>query len=208
MDLFIITIISIIVSIFIFYLMKYLVFRNENIIEEYGFVIDRKICNKIYLFASIWFSLIINWYFTDNIYTLKVINSIITIYLIMIWIIDSKYQIIFDDSLIILSILFILGILYLNWDLLDRILAMIIGFIIMLLLTILTRGAIGGGDVKLVAVLALWLGLDKLWPMLVWGFLIGGIFGVFLLIFRRKRKHEYFAYGPCLILGAILQLIG
>ena len=47
-----------------------------------------------------------------------------------------------------------------------------------------TRGWIGGGDAKLAAATALWLGFDHLMPYLVYASLFGGALTLLLLQFR------------------------
>ena len=75
------------------------------------------------------------------------------------------------------------------------------------LLLALFRSGLGLGDVKLTAVIGLWLGWFDPW-MLVFGLCIGvflgGIAALFLLITRRASRKDPMAYGPYLIAGALL----
>lgn len=67
----------------------------------------------------------------------------------------------------------------------------------------------GGGDVKLSVVLGLftaYLGWDVLVSAIVLGFLIGGLAGVVLLVFRLRSMREHFAFGPPLTVGAYLAI--
>jgi prepilin peptidase CpaA len=48
-----------------------------------------------------------------------------------------------------------------------------------------SRGWIGGGDAKLMAAAALWLGCDSLLVYLVWTALLGGGLALLLLTYRR-----------------------
>lgn len=57
--------------------------------------------------------------------------------------------------------------------------ALILGFIVF------TRGWIGGGDAKLMAAAALWVGLDHLLPFVFWTALLGGALSIVLLTYRR-----------------------
>ena len=60
-----------------------------------------------------------------------------------------------------------------------------------------SRGWIGGGDAKLAAATALWLGFDHLLPYLVYASLCGGALSLLLLQFRRAplpawvARHEW-----------------
>ena len=57
--------------------------------------------------------------------------------------------------------------------------ALLIGF------AMFARGWIGGGDGKLLAAAALWLGLDHLLPFLFWTAALGGLLSLVLLAYRR-----------------------
>ena len=48
-----------------------------------------------------------------------------------------------------------------------------------------SRGWLGGGDAKLLAAAALWLGFGNLMPFLVWTAIFGGALAVILLMYRR-----------------------
>ena len=66
---------------------------------------------------------------------------------------------------------------------------------------------IGMGDVKLCAVIGLWLGWHSPW-MLAYGFVMGvliaGVVALALLATRRVSRQDSIAYGPYLIAGAFL----
>lgn len=73
----------------------------------------------------------------------------------------------------------------------------------------LSRGrAMGFGDVKLAGVLGLLLG----WPEIVLGLLLafisGAVWGITLLLFRRANWQDPVPFGPFLLLGAVLAMIG
>ena len=81
-----------------------------------------------------------------------------------------------------------------------------IGGILFLVLAILTRGGIGGGDIKLIAALGLWLGSSQLLDVIVMGLIAGGIGAFLLMKFAHKKKTDTFAYGPFFTVAALLQL--
>ena len=81
-----------------------------------------------------------------------------------------------------------------------------IGGILFLVLAILTRGGIGGGDIKLIAALGLWLGSSQLLDVVAMGLIAGGIGAFLLMKFAHKKKTDTFAYGPFFTVAALLQL--
>ncbi|MDY4919912.1 MAG: A24 family peptidase [Phascolarctobacterium sp.] len=75
---------------------------------------------------------------------------------------------------------------------------------LMLLIYWLARGGMGEGDVKLAAVLGLWLGVEQGLVGLLLAFISGAIFGL-LLLFRSKASAEHvLPFGPFLCLGAVI----
>ncbi len=80
-------------------------------------------------------------------------------------------------------------------------------FLLYLILAIASRGGMGMGDVKLAAVLGLYLGFLG-WGNLLVGafaaFVFGGVFGLFLIIVRRAGRKSAIPFGPWMILGAWL----
>jgi leader peptidase (prepilin peptidase) / N-methyltransferase len=67
----------------------------------------------------------------------------------------------------------------------------------------------GFGDVKLAGVLGLYLGYVD-WLLLLWGtfaaFLLGGLYGVALMVLRRAGLKSAIPFGPFMIAGALLAL--
>ena len=117
---------------------------------------------------------------------------------------DFEQQVIFDHMLIPFAILGLLQSILLQQPVLDHLAAAAAGGIIFLLLAILTRGGIGGGDIKLIAALGLWLGTDNLLTISIVGLIFGGIAAFFLILTGQKKRTDYFAYGPYFTLTAII----
>jgi len=127
-------------------------------------------------------------------------------FLVFISIMDLEQQIILDKVLYWFFFCGLFFSFFLPELFLNRLLAAFCGGIILLLLAIITRGAIGGGDIKLLFVLGFWLGIDKLLFTLFFGFISGGFISILLLLSHLKKRHDTIAYGPYFALGAILSL--
>jgi leader peptidase (prepilin peptidase)/N-methyltransferase len=78
-------------------------------------------------------------------------------------------------------------------------------FLFYLLLALVKPGAMGMGDVKLAAVLGLYLGFLG-WGNLLVGafaaFVFGGVFGLALMLMRRANRTSQIPFGPWMIAGA------
>jgi leader peptidase (prepilin peptidase)/N-methyltransferase len=75
------------------------------------------------------------------------------------------------------------------------------------LLAAFSKGGIGGGDVRLAPVLAMflgWLGTSHVYMGLGSGFIFGGIAAVGMLVTRRASASTRIAFGPFLCVGAVI----
>jgi leader peptidase (prepilin peptidase)/N-methyltransferase len=70
------------------------------------------------------------------------------------------------------------------------------------LIALVTRGAMGAGDVKFAAALGAGLGYPLILPALFYGIVAAGVAALLLLVTRRARRRDFMAYGPYLALGA------
>lgn len=77
---------------------------------------------------------------------------------------------------------------------------------IFLILALLTKG-FGLGDVKYIFAVSLLLGLQIALNGLLIGFLLGGVYSVYLLLIKKAKVNDTFAYGPFLVIGQVLSLI-
>ncbi|GGD85872.1 prepilin peptidase [Microbacterium murale] len=73
-----------------------------------------------------------------------------------------------------------------------------------------SRGGIGGGDVKLAAVIGLVLGWHG-WQALAVGaasaFVLGALYALALMALRRANRSTRIAFGPWMIVGAVLGVV-
>jgi len=122
--------------------------------------------------------------------------------LIVVTVIDLYYRIIPDGVLITGTII---GLPLAGLQSIDRLAGGLIGFIvvglIMLLIAVVSKGGMGGGDIKLSAVMGLYLGWQGVLVALLIAFLGGGLFGLFLLLTGRKGRKDAVPFGPFLALG-------
>lgn len=132
----------------------------------------------------------------------KIFSAFMLFWLWLLWLIDWRFQFIFDDTLLPLLLAGICATPWLPHSLTQRLLAGGGALLFFALLAILGRGALGGGDVKLMAVLGIWLGMHGIVSTACTGFIVGGVAAALLLLFRLRTRKDYFAFGPYLIIGA------
>lgn len=116
---------------------------------------------------------------------------------------------------VLLTGLLVAGVVAAAWgDMLRVVLAGLacgLGYLALALLS-LARGslAVGLGDVKLAALLGMglgWFGWQSVLVGMYAGFLVGGVFAVYLLITRKTDRHGHLAYGPPMMVGALVALL-
>jgi len=86
----------------------------------------------------------------------------------------------------------------------------VIMWVLMKTLEVLSRGDLGGGDVRLALLLGLytgWLSLEHVAIAVVAGFAAAGLFALVLIVLRRAGRRTHIALGPFLIAGALLAVL-
>ncbi|WP_432748189.1 prepilin peptidase [Pectinatus frisingensis] len=132
------------------------------------------------------------------------LRFIVAAFLLLIICTDFEQQVIFDKMLLYFACFSLLPIFFQLSNAIDCVIAAFGGGLCFFLLSVLTHGGIGGGDIKLIFTLGLWLGIINLILVILIGFLLGGIAAIFLCLARQKNCKAYFAYGPYFALPALL----
>lgn len=120
---------------------------------------------------------------------------------------DFEQYMLFDAMTLPLAIIGAAFVWQTGLDVRDHALAAMIGGGIFLLLAVISKGALGGGDVKLIAALGVWLGCEKLLSVVLIATVTGGLSAVLMILAKKKDRGSYFAYGPYFALTAIYFLL-
>lgn len=127
--------------------------------------------------------------------------------LIVVTFIDLDYQIVPDRITlpgIILGIIFASTLLPVGLK--NSLLGALIGGGFFYLAAIISRGGMGGGDIKLISMIGAFLGWRNVLLTIFFGALSGSLVGIFLMVFRGKGRKHKIPFGPFLALGSILSL--
>lgn len=82
-----------------------------------------------------------------------------------------------------------------------------VGFALLLMPYLLSREGMGGGDVKLAALIGLATGFPLVVLALAMAILAAGLLAIVLLLSRRKTRKQTVPFGPFLAAGAMLTLV-
>jgi leader peptidase (prepilin peptidase)/N-methyltransferase len=115
---------------------------------------------------------------------------------------DLKYRKITNWTNIFI---FIAAFVYTIYDnvFIEHILASLIIGLFFLIMALVTKG-FGMGDVKYIYAITFLLGFKIAMYGFLIGVLLGGIYALFLVVFRKAKASDTFAYGPFLVIGQIL----
>lgn len=151
-------------------------------------------------------------YFKYDLSAQAFIYMALTSALIVVAVIDLKEEIIPDEiSLPGIIIGFILSFIVNYISVLDSALGIVIGGGIILLIAffgslLFKKEVMGGGDVKLAAMMGAFLGWKHIILSLFLGFFLGALIGIILIIARIKNREDMVPFGPFLVSGALITL--
>ena len=72
---------------------------------------------------------------------------------------------------------------------------------------IFKKEVMGGGDVKLAAIIGAFLGLKYIVISLFLGFFLGALAGIFLILSKIKSREDMVPFGPFIVLGSMITLL-
>lgn len=88
--------------------------------------------------------------------------------------------------------------------------ASIIGFLVggglFYAVALLSRGGMGGGDIKMMAMVGALMGWKSVLLTTFLGSLFGAVLGIFLMVFKGKDRKTKIPFGPFLAAGAVITL--
>lgn len=76
-----------------------------------------------------------------------------------------------------------------------------------LLIAIVSGGGMGGGDIKLAAMMGAFLGWPRIAVGLLFAFTLGALAGVLLIAMGRRTRKDPIPFGPALAVGGVIALL-
>lgn len=125
--------------------------------------------------------------------------------LVIISVSDIMYMLIPDKILIVFAGIFLLERLIIPltpwWDSLP---GAVIGFTLLLVIAIVSKGGMGGGDIKLFALIGFVLGTKMMLLSFFLATLFGGIVGGIAILFKLIERKDPIPFGPFIALGTLI----
>jgi len=120
---------------------------------------------------------------------------------------DLAYMLIPDRILVFFALMFILERLFIPLDLWwDSLLGAAAGFALLLVIAVISRGGMGGGDIKLFAVIGFVLGAKGMLLAFFLATLFGAVFGIIGLAVGFYKRGKPIAFGPYIVVGTLVSV--
>ncbi|WP_198401520.1 prepilin peptidase [Parageobacillus thermoglucosidasius] len=123
--------------------------------------------------------------------------------LMIVFVSDIRYMIIPDKVLLAFAAIFLLERLFIPfipWR--DALVGAAVGFLLLFLIAVISKGGMGGGDIKLFALLGFVLG----WKMVLLAFFFSTLYGTAIgligMALGKVRRREPMPFGPAIVLGS------
>ncbi len=134
-------------------------------------------------------------------------------FLIPVFIIDLEHSIIPDGlniGILVVSIFSVLIQIYTGdkvWsDLINHGLGLLLGGGFFLLIAMVTNGAMGGGDIKIMGALGFLFGVKNTLLLMFLSFVIGGVLSLILIGLKIKTRKDYIPFGPFICIAAMITI--
>jgi leader peptidase (prepilin peptidase)/N-methyltransferase len=142
--------------------------------------------------------------------------SIILVILLSIAVIDYKTMIIPNGTVIALVVI---GLLYtvariifpqafaiqITW--LEALIGFFAASVPLFLVAVLSKGGMGGGDIKLMAAAGIFLGWKGIILAMIVGSVVGAVVSLMLIALKRKKRKDLIPFGPFLCLGILVAAV-
>ncbi len=142
-----------------------------------------------------------------------VFYSLISSVLLVVIFIDLKEMIIPDSLVLCVLILSVVHKIFnyffygLSFGLLDSVLGLLAAGGVFLIIVLVSRGGMGGGDVTLIGALGFVLGLRYILLTIFLSFILGAVISVFLLAAKIKTRKDPIPFGPFIVTGFFITIL-
>jgi leader peptidase (prepilin peptidase)/N-methyltransferase len=89
----------------------------------------------------------------------------------------------------------------------NALLGALLGGSVFLVIAVLSQGGMGGGDIKLIAMIGAFLGWQAVLTTMLLGALLLTLLGLTLILLRQKGLQDPLPFGPFLAIGALLTMV-
>lgn len=124
--------------------------------------------------------------------------------LVIITVSDLAYMLIPDKVLLFFAVIFLFLPFFtdaMNWF--DSLFGAAVGFLLLMGIALASKGGMGGGDIKLYAVIGFALGVKYVLLSLFFAVFYGAVIGILLILFGIVKRKQPIPFGPFIALGTL-----
>ncbi|MBN6186523.1 prepilin peptidase [Aneurinibacillus sp. BA2021] len=128
--------------------------------------------------------------------------------LVIITVSDLAYRLIPDKVLLPFGLLFLVLRFFIHPDetYISHLIGAALGFTLFFLIAVLSKGGVGGGDIKLFAVIGLFFGYPLLLVTILLSTLFGALYGISIMLLQGAGRKTEVPFGPFIAMGSIISL--
>jgi prepilin signal peptidase PulO-like enzyme (type II secretory pathway) len=137
-----------------------------------------------------------------------VVSILFVSLLVIITVSDMAYKIIPDKVLLPFFVTFLILRFFIHpmESYYSHLIGMVLGFTIFLLIAVISKGGMGGGDIKLFAVVGLFFGYPLLFLTILLSTLLGTMYGILLIIMKGAGRKTEIPFGPFIACASLISL--
>jgi len=149
-----------------------------------------------------------NLFYSQVIFLVWLRNLIFVSFLVVIFVYDLRWYLILDKITFSAMAVAVILNLILGFTLINLFVGALIGFGFFALQFFISQGKwIGGGDLRMGALMGLMLGVKALVVALFFSYIIGSIISIFFVIWGKKKMKSQIPFGTFLAVGTIAALL-
>ncbi len=145
------------------------------------------------------------WYYGSSI--VFAVNDFYFCLFLIIWIIDLEHGLILNKIVYPASVVALIISVFLSPGIVDAVIGGAIGFVLLLIVALVSRGGMGWGDIKMAMLIGLVVGYPLVFVALLMGIILGGLVGGFFLLTKIKGRKDAIPFGPFLSLATMIALL-
>ncbi len=145
------------------------------------------------------------WYYGSSI--VFAVNAFYFCIFLVIGIIDLEHGLILNKIVYPASVVALIISVFLLPGIVNAVIGGAIGFVLLLIVALASRGGMGWGDIKMAMLIGLVTGFPVVFVGLFMGIVLGGLVAGFLLLFKIKKRGEQIPFGPFLSLATMIALL-
>lgn len=137
---------------------------------------------------------------------LELIVALIFISLLMIIFVSDLYYMLIPNKILLFFLPFIvLARIFIPLDpWYDALIGAVVGYLLLALIIIVSKGGMGAGDMKLFGVIGFVLGWKNVLLTFFLAAFFGALIGGLLMLFKRVKKGQPIPFGPFIVLAALI----